>query len=141
MSRRLPPAENRILALLLCFAVCSCGESDAPADTESGADVNTDVWVGEDLFDNPDTTASQQEEPTDFGMEIEVVQSQIPSSGQMLTTWKYVPEGCSTATPCPGVVLVPDLIMGGEEFFEIERVFVLPDGWLVQAGSRARGSG
>lgn len=101
-----------VMILVLLSVVAACGEDEGSATPDSGSNSE---W-------KPDLSSSDTVE-ADMGIpEPSVVVTAVPltvpnGKGGTLYGRKYVPDGCDNATPCPAVVLVPDELMAGDEFF------------------------
>jgi hypothetical protein len=99
----------RTLALAALLWSPACG-SDGGGD-DGGADVD---WSGGDTGGGGGGGDSAEPDP---GVPVDVEFTEIGFSGGTIYLERFKPEGCTPETPCAAVVLVPDGMMGGDEFF------------------------
>jgi hypothetical protein len=100
------------LFLVLVVLPLGCGGSSEDDNTEGELyeDITLPPIPSEDTIEEPDPT-------NDFGVEFTIKGTETISGGRTIYFTRYIPDGCDSATPCPVVVLVPNGLMGGDEFF------------------------
>lgn len=59
------------------------------------------------------------------GVTVVATVEQVQSTGQAVFFTRFVPESCTKETPCPGLFLVPDGLMGSDDFFGLSMPKVL----------------
>ena len=108
-------APRAALALLTAALGAGCGDSDDGAVAGSGG-FGADVAIQPSGQDTA-TGGGSEDVPTGGGYQVQTQSSQIQSGGQTIRIQRFIPDGCDAASPCPAVVIVPDGLQGGDEFF------------------------
>ncbi|GMV38561.1 MAG: hypothetical protein AMXMBFR64_02770 [Myxococcales bacterium] len=100
-----------VLVAALSTAACDDGETAGGGGFGGDVAIQPSDTGGGGGMDAPGTDVSGG------GYVVNAQAMQIQSGGRTIHIRRYVPQGCDATTPCPGVVLVPDGILGGDEFF------------------------
>ena len=106
------------LSLFLVLCTIACESENSSSTDNSAGDVSTNepgVFgnSADATLTNPISTSNG---PIDFGMVIEEKNSQL-TDGELLHFNQFIPEGCTSDTPCPFLMLVSDKATSGDEFF------------------------
>lgn len=101
-----------IAALLLLAPACGDDGGSSPG---GGFGSDAAIQPGSDTAGGGGDAAGA--DITGGGYVVTAQPMQIQSGGKTIHIRRYVPYGCEAATPCPGVVIVPDGTQGGDEFF------------------------
>ena len=114
-------------SVLFLFGLSSVGCDNEESSTEPiGIEAEQDNAPLADINDQntnqipavtPPTPDTPAPEPSDFGVVIEEKNSSLTEDVYTIYFNQFIPEGCTSETPCPSVVLVPDKIASGDAFF------------------------
>ncbi len=105
-----------VLILLLALLTLHCGGEKEETIVEEDTS-------GPGTFGNNPTADAEGGEgnnlptPANFGVAIEEKLNEVLSGGQKVYFSQFIPEGCTDDSPCPLLILVPDLLASGDAFF------------------------
>jgi len=110
------------ISLVLLIQACDNSESDGNQIDYVSIDARAPLADLEetgappiDTGNNP--TRRTRPEPADFGMVVAEKNSSLNEDVYTIYFNQFIPEGCSEATPCPSLILVPDKDASGDAFF------------------------
>ncbi|NUN15713.1 MAG: hypothetical protein HUU55_18970 [Myxococcales bacterium] len=106
-------AKSVIVVTFFClFAGSACGDDGGSIESDTSGNPE---WTPD--LSSADTTHEDVGTPVP-SVTVTAQPLTVPNGkGGTIYGRKYVPEGCDSANPCPAVVLVPDELMAGDEFF------------------------